>query len=247
MEQGESELQRSLPDLALSGFIAGLDIGFGPLAMGVVAGRLHAAFHLSLAQALFFGSFLYPLGFVFVVMGKSELFTENTLTPVAGILAGQGSLGKLVRRWAIVLGCNVAGTVAFSLFAAHTGVVFDQYKPLYRAMGLNLVDHSFLQALLAGIFGGWLVALMAWLIQAAKSNLAQIVLIYLLTYLLVGLQLYHCVIGSIEVLLGMFADAPITWARWFTGFLLPAVIGNTIGGVILVTALKGFQARSRQA
>lgn len=246
VEAGETELQRSPLDLGLSGLVAGLDIGFGPLAMAVVAGRLHEAFHMAQAQALFLSSFLYPLGFIFVVVGRSELFTENTLTPVAGILSGEGTIGKLLRRWAVVLGCNVVGTIVFSLFAAHTAIVFDPYRAIYRAMGLALVDHSFLQAVLAAVFGGWLVALMAWLLQATKGGVAHILVIYVVTYLLVGLQLYHCVIGSIEVLLGMFAGAPITWERWFTAFLAPAVIGNTIGGVIFVTGLKGVQARSRR-
>jgi formate/nitrite transporter FocA (FNT family) len=245
VKAGEVELQRGPKDLALSGFIAGLDIGFGPLAMAVVAGRLHEAFHLAMAQTLFFGSFLYPLGFVVVVMGQSELFTENTLTPVAGLLAGEGSVGKLAKRWAIVLACNTVGTVVFSLVAAHTSIVFAPYGPIYRAMGMPLVSHSFLQATLAAVFGGWLVALMAWLIEATRGSLTHLIIIYMLTYLLVGLDLYHCVIGSIDVLLAMFAGAPITWARWLTAFLAPAVVGNAIGGVIFVTGLKAFQARSR--
>lgn len=139
VEEGEKELQRSLPDLMVSGLIAGLDIGFGPLAMAVVAGRLHESFHLPVAQAIFLGGFLYPLGFIVVVLGQSELFTENTLTPVAGLLAGEGTLGKLARRWAAVLTCNVVGTVAFSLFASHTEIVFTPYKAIYRDMGLALV------------------------------------------------------------------------------------------------------------
>lgn len=246
VEAGEAELQRSWPDLAVSGFIAGLDIGFGPLAMAVVAGRMHESFGLNVHQAIFLGSFLYPLGFIFVVMGRSELFTENTLTPVAGLLAGEGNVPKLLRRWTAVLTCNVVGTVVFSLFAAHVGQVFaTAYKPIYRAMGMELVSHSFLQAVLAGVFGGWLVALMSWLVESSKNVVARILFIYITTYLLVALQLYHCIIGSIEVLLGMLAGAPIDVLRWLTAFLLPAVIGNTLGGVILVTALKGYQSRSR--
>ena len=108
VEEGEAELQRPLLDLTISGLIGGLDIGFGPLAMGVVTGRLHAAFHLTIEAALFWGNFLYPLGFVIVIMGKAELFTENTLTPVAGLLSGVGSLDKLLRRWAIILATNIA-------------------------------------------------------------------------------------------------------------------------------------------
>ena len=175
--------------------MAGLDIGFGPLALAVVAGRLHAAFHMSLATAIFLGGFLYPLGFIVVILGKSELFTENTLTPVAGLLTGEGRLGKLAQRWGLVLASNVVGTVIFALFVAHVGVVFDPYKAVYRELGLALVDHSFLQAALAGVLGGWLVALTAWLLKTVQGGTAHLMIIYIITYLLVGLQLYHCIIG----------------------------------------------------
>lgn len=87
---------------------------------------------------------------------------------------------------------------------------------------------------------------MAWLVEATKGHATHFLLIYLITYLLVALGLYHSIIGSIEVLMAMFAGAPITWTLWFTAFLAPAVLGNTIGGVIFVTGLKGIQARSRQ-
>ncbi|GAC1333348.1 MAG: formate/nitrite transporter family protein [Chloroflexota bacterium] len=244
VEQGGDELERSLLDLVLSGLIAGLDIGFGPLAMGVAAGRLHSLLHLSVAQALFFGSFLYPLGFIFVIAGRSELYTENTLAPLAGILTGTGTLTKVARRWGVVLACNIAGTILFSLLVAHTSVVFSPYKAIYQTMGLDLTKQPFLQAVLAGVFGGWLVALLSWLLQSTEGSAAHFLITYVVTYLLVALTLYHCVIGSIEVLLAMFAGAPITWADWFLKFLAPAVVGNTIGAVVFVTGLKGFQARS---
>ncbi len=244
VERGNAELQRPIVDLTVSGLIGGLDIGFGPLAMAVIAGRLHESFHMSLATAIFLGSFLYPLGFVVVILGKSELFTENTLTPVAGLLTGGGTIGKLAKRWAVVLTANIAGAIIFSALVAHSTIVFDPYKAVYREMGLPLVNHPFWQAMLAGVFGGWLIALTAWLIEAVEGGATRLLIIYLVTYLVVGLQLYHCIIGSIEVLLAMFAGAPITWLSWLSAFLIPAVIGNVIGGVTFVTGLRGFQARS---
>ncbi len=244
VERGEVELQRPIVDLAVSGLIGGLDIGFGPLAMAVVAGRLHESFHMSLATAIFLGSFLYPLGFIVVILGKSELFTENTLTPVAGLLAGEGTIGKLAKRWTVVLTANIVGAIIFCALAAHSTIVFDPYKAVYREMGLPLVSHPFLQAMLAGVFGGWLIALTAWLIETVEGGAARLLIIYIVTYLVVGLQLYHCIIGSIEVLLAMFAGASITWMSWLTAFLAPAVIGNVIGGVTFVTGLRGVQARS---
>jgi len=130
------------------------------------------------------------------------------------------------------------------LLAAHVEVVFNQYKVVYRAMGMPLVSHSFLQATLAAVLGGWLIALTAWLLEAVEGGAASLLIVYIITYLLIALQLYHCVIVSIEVLMAMFAGAPISWLRWFTGFLAPAVVGNVIGGVTFVTCLRGFQARS---
>lgn len=242
--QGATELERTALDLAFSGLIAGLDIGFGPLAMAVVAGRLHVLLHLSLVQAVFFGGFLYPLGFVFVIAGRSELYTENMLTPLAGVLSGSGTFAKVARRWGIVLLCNLIGVIIFSVLVAHTSIVFDPYRQIYQTMGLELTKHSFFAAMMAGIFGGWLVALLSWLLQATEGSSAHFLITYVVTYLLVALALYHCVIGSIEVLLAMFAGAPITWLDWLTEFLAPAVLGNTVGAVVFVTGLKGFQARS---
>lgn len=241
-EEGEDILRRSVFDLSISGLIAGLDIGFGPLAMSVFAGRLHALFHVTVEQALFYGAFLYPLGFVFVIMGKSELFTEDTLAPVAGMLHDVRNVGMLIRSWIPIAGSNIAGAIIFSLFISQIGPVWSEYQPIYRAMGTPLVSQSFLQALLAAILAGWLVALIGWLIESTKGSIVHFFIIYVIAYLLVALTLFHSIIGSIEVLVAMFAGAPITWGDWLTRFLVPALIGNAIGGAVFVTGLKGFQA-----
>jgi formate/nitrite transporter FocA (FNT family) len=241
-EEGQDILERSALDLTLSGLIAGLDIGFGPLAMAVMAGRLHQVFHVSVDQAIFYGAFLYPLGFVFVIMGKSELFTEDTLAPVAGLLADSRNIGLLIRSWIPIATANIVGAIGFSLLIAQVGPVWTQYLPIYRAMGTPLVSQPFLQALLAAILAGWLVALIGWLIESTKGSIVHFFIIYVIAYLLIALTLFHSIIGSIEVLTAMFAGAPITWLDWLTRFLIPALIGNAIGGAVFVTGLKGFQA-----
>lgn len=246
VEKGEAKLQRGNWDLALSGLIAGLDISLGALAMAVLAGKLHTIFRLPLKEALFIGAFLYPVGFVVVILGRSELFTENTLAPVAGLLHGEGSFVNLARYWLLIYATNIMGAILFSLLIAHVAVVFSPYRAAYRAIGSALVQNPFHEVLLAGIIAGWLVALIAWLVEAVEGNLTHLLIIYVLAYLIVGLSLAHCVIGSTEVLLAMFAGAPITWGAWLGSFLLPTTIGNIIGGVTFVTALKGFQAASGQ-
>jgi formate-nitrite transporter family protein len=244
-EEGEQHLDRTSWDLMLSGLIAGLDISFGALAMGVVAGRLHDTFGFKPDQALFLGGFAYPIGFVIVIMGKSELFTENTLAPVAGMMRGEGKVFDLLRTWALIYVTNIVGTVGFALLVSHASQVFTPYRSVYQSMAVPLVQQPFLQAVLAAVFAGWLVALIAWLTQAADSSISQFFIIYVLAYLLVGLSLFHSIIGSTEVLLGIMAGAPgVTVGTWLGRFLLPVTLGNIIGGVGFVTCLKGFQARS---
>lgn len=241
-EAGVREVHRSSLDLSISGLIAGLDIGFGPLAMAVAAGRLHTAFHLPIDAAIFLGSFLYPLGFVFVILGKSELFTESTLAPVAGVLGHTSRVPDLLRTWVLILAFNMVGTIIFSVLASHVAVVFDPYRPIYRAMGMPEVRQSFGQAVLAGILAGWLVALIGWLIETTRGSIVHFIEIYAIGFIITSLTLLHSVIGSVEVLLAMFAGAPITWGTWLLVFLTPTVLGNIIGGVFFVTGLKGFQA-----
>jgi formate/nitrite transporter FocA (FNT family) len=175
-------------------------------------------------------------------MGKSELFTEDTLAPVAGMLADYRKIGMLISSWIPIATANIVGAVAFSLFISQIGPVWQDYRPIYRAMGTPLVSQPFLQALLAAILAGWLVALIGWLIQSTKGSIVHFFLIYVIAYLIVALALIHSIIGSIEVLTAMFAGAPITWVDWITRFLIPALIGNAIGGVVFVAGLKGFQA-----
>lgn len=241
-EAGVEEVERSSLDLAISGLIAGLDIGFGPLAMAVAAGRLHDSFHLSLKASILLGSLLYPLGFVFVILGKSELFTESTLAPVAGVISDLRKLPGLFRTWALILTFNIAGTILFSLLASHISVVFTPYHEIYRAIATPAVQQPFLQAMLAGVLAGWLVALIGWLIETTRGSIVHFIEIYVVGFLIVALGLLHSIIGTVEVLMGMFAGAPITWGTWLESFLAPVVLGNVIGGVFFVTGLKGFQA-----
>jgi formate/nitrite transporter FocA (FNT family) len=244
MEKGEVKLQRPTLDLVFSGLVAGLDISFGALAMAIVAGRLHQSFGLHLKAALLLGAFFYPLGFLVVILGRSELFTENTLTPVAGLLRAEGTVLGLARYWSIVYCTNIVGVVLFSLLVSHIDVAFTPYLGSYRAIGTPLVAQPFLQSMLAGVLAGWLVALIAWLVEATHGDLAHILVIYVTAYLIAGLGLFHCIIGSAEVLLAMFAGAPITWDDWLLRFLAPVTLGNIIGGAVFVTVLKGVQAKA---
>jgi formate/nitrite transporter FocA (FNT family) len=239
--EGAHELHRRTPDLAVSGLIAGLDIGFGPLAMAFVAGHLTG--HVEPAIAFLIGALLYPIGFTFVVLGRSELFTEQTLTPVVALFAGKGSLANLLRYWSVVFLMNQVGVALFALGLANAGPIVADYLPIYDDAVRKLLAPDFRYVVLSAIAAGWVIAILAWLIEVVDSSLARIVCIWVASIFIVLGPLHHSIVGSGEVLVAVFRGQA-TVADWLVRFLLPATLGNVIGGVVFVSGLKWAQTRS---
>jgi formate/nitrite transporter FocA (FNT family) len=237
LEGAEDELERPASELGLSGFAAGLAIGFSFLAVSLVSSRMSPENH-AIAAAL-----SYPIGFVFVVMAAHQLFTENTLEPVIPLLEKRDmrSLRQLVRLWAIVLPANLIGAAVFSLVIAHTRALDpDLAGPMLNVAreatkgGAGLVFYK-------AIWAGWLVALMAWILNSTRNGMAQIVLIWLTTAPIAAFGFKHSIAGATEAFYrGWLGDAP--WSELWLGFELPALLGNIVGGVVLVALVNHGQA-----
>ncbi|QIN78385.1 hypothetical protein GBA65_07440 [Rubrobacter marinus] len=99
------------------------------------------------------------------------------------------------------------------------------------------LEPGFWTLTLKAVFGGWLVALVAWVVSACRDTISQAFSIYVLSFLIPAAGLAHCIAGSTEVLMSVFAGETPLW-DFFSGFLAPATLGNTIGGVVLVTLLN---------
>lgn len=226
---GREELGRASVGLGLSGLAAGLNISFSAVALGAV-GALTGG--VGLAAAL-----LYPIGFLIVILGRSQLYTENTVTPVAVVLTRFSSLPNMLRLWVVIFVANVFGTALFAATVVYGEVLpSSTFGVLFEEVAQKL-EHGFWNSTLKAVLGGWLVALMAWLVAASKDTISQVFFIYVLAFLIPAGGLIHCIAGSSEVLISVFAGE-ITFSEYLGGFLLPATLGNTIGGVFLVALLN---------
>jgi formate/nitrite transporter FocA (FNT family) len=229
VEDGQEELGRASAGLALSGLAAGLNISFSAVALGIV-GALTSG--VGLAAAL-----LYPIGFLIVILGRSQLFTENTVTPVAVVLTKFSVLPNMLRLWVAVFVGNILGAVLFAAVVVYGEVLpSSAFGVLFEEVAGKL-DHSFWNTTLKAVLGGWLVALMAWLVAASRDTISQVFLIYVLAFLIPAGGLVHCIAGSSEVLMSVFAGET-TILEYLGSFLLPATLGNIIGGLFLVTLLN---------
>ncbi len=182
----------------------------------------------------------YSLGFLIVILGRQQLFTENTLTAVLPVLARRNwsSLMRMLRLWGIVLAANLTGPHIIAWTLANTGVFGPETRDAMTHIARITIAVTPGEAVLRGIFAGWLIAMLVWM-RAAVDN-GQIPLIVIVTYF-VGLGGFtHIIAGSVEVLY-LVMSGSLGWFHHLLGYMLPVLVGNTIGGVSLVAFLNHAQ------
>jgi formate/nitrite transporter FocA (FNT family) len=231
--EGEIELERPMISLGLSALAAGLSMGASLAGEGLIRSMLPDAAWRPLAV-----SFGYTLGFLIVILGRQQLFTENTITVILPLLDGDDKLkklGQVLRLWAVVLVANIAGAAAFAFAAAHSSIFSAEVRSTFVDIGKEAVAPGFGSILLRGIASGWLIALMVWMLPGADTTRPFVVLI--ITYF-VGLGSFsHIIAGSVEAIY-LVATGDLSWLGYLGGFLLPVFIGNVIGGSSLVALLN---------
>lgn len=236
IEEADAELARPAAALLLSGLTAGLDLGFSAFALAIVGSLLRDVVSRGVLDLL--EGLLYPIGFVFVVLGRSALFTEHTTLAVQPVLAGRASVGQLLRLWGLVLAANLAGGAIFAWFGTSLGRSLSVIEPAaVEHMASSLVKISAGGMLLSAIAAGWIMGLLSWLTSACRDTTSQILVIVLCTFFIGVAGLHHSIAGSIEVLMGIFTGAAVGWDEYLR-FLGIAILGNAIGGSVFVALLK---------
>jgi formate/nitrite transporter FocA (FNT family) len=236
LRPAEQEIRRPAAALLWSALAAGLVIGFSPLASAFLAQVASDPYKHAAAAAA------YPLGFIFVIIARSELFTENTLVPVIPLLERPDlkTFGRVARVWVLLLGGNLVGTLIFALALAWTSLLQPPVASELLSLARVATTGGFPEIAYAAVFAGWLMALLAWLLASTTSTLAQIVLIWLCTAPISALHFRHSIVGSTEAFYrAILGDA--SWWAMVGGFVTPAVLGNAVGGVLLVALLNHSQ------
>lgn len=235
LQEGEDELERTSHALAWSALAAGISMGLSLMAQGALRHHLPDAEWRPLVTALG-----YSVGFIAVTLGRQQLFTETTLTAMLPYLhhTRRHVLLNVLRLWTVVFFANIAGAFLFAWTAAWTSTFSPELSRTFAEIGAEKVRHDFATAFVKGIFGGWLIALMVWLMPSAHG--ARIWVILVITWCLAATELTHIIAGSVDVLFAVMSG-DVSWWTYVTRFLLPVFLGNSIGGIVLVAALNHAQ------
>jgi formate/nitrite transporter FocA (FNT family) len=235
LSEGEDELKRSSSALFWSGLAAGLSMGFSLIAEGVLKTYLPSEAWTPLVS-----KFGYSLGFLIVILGRQQLFTENTLTPILPLLKYKDgeTLLQVLRLWVTVLIANMLGALAVAWVLARSPAFDAPVRQTFIEIGRESLGHPFWTVFLRGIFAGWLIALIVWLLPFAET--ARVWVIILLTYVVGVAKLSHVVAGAIDAFV-VAASGVVGWGKVVGGFLVPALLGNIVGGVLLVAVVNHAQ------
>jgi len=237
LETGLKEYNRSDLGLFLSSLSAGLEVGFSILIIGII----HTLFksESTTGQLAVMMALVYPIGYIFVIIGRSELFTEHTTLATIPVMNGQASLAGLARLWLIVYVGNLAGGYLFgSISLVFNGEMHLIGKDFFYFVSEKMLKYSVGATLISSIMAGWLMGMLSWLLSSAQDTFSRVVMIFLVTFLISIAGLHHCIVGSIEVFMAFFAEANKITLGEFLKFQGLATLGNIIGGVFLVAMVK---------
>jgi formate/nitrite transporter FocA (FNT family) len=193
------------------------------------------------SAAQFISLIFYPMGFMAVILGRGQLFTENTLYPVALILAERRHFLATARLWGIVFPSNVAGAFVFALLAARTRALQPDTLHALAQLGTQAASLPTRHIFWSAVVGGWMIAMVAWLVSGSHSITGSVAVIWALTFIVGAGHFAHCIATSGEILSAVLAHgvSPGGYGRW----LLAATSGNILGGVVLVTLLEYGQVK----
>jgi formate/nitrite transporter FocA (FNT family) len=233
--EGDKELERPASALLWAAIAGGLSMGFSFVTEALLRAHLPDVEWRPLITKLG-----YPVGFLIITLGSQQLFTENTITPIVPLLVSRTAekLRKVAMLWSVVLLGNLVGALLFAALIGLTDVFEPKVHVAFTAIGQEAIRSGFLTTFARGIFAGWLIALMVWMLPAASTN--QVAVVSIMTWIVGVGGLAHIIVGSVEVLY-LVVTAQASLGTYFIGFMIPALLGNVIGGLVLVTWLNHAQ------
>ena len=234
--EGQEVYKRSTSSILLSSLTAGLEIGFSYLLM---CSMFYYYTDKMPEEGLFkILAFVYPLGFILVVLGQSILFTEQTSLLTLPVLNRQRDLKSLLRLWGLVILGNLIGGYLIGMVLIWIGPklgIFDHET--IRAIGEHVAHYESWVIVVSAILAGWMMGLLSWLITSSKDTISRIVIIFIITATMAFTGLHHSIIGNIEIFTAMIVGSEVTFPEYLRVQSL-ALLGNAIGGAFFVALLK---------
>jgi formate/nitrite transporter FocA (FNT family) len=231
VSEGAQRLHRTWREILTTGFAGGLEVATGVLAFFAVVHETGS--HL-------LGGLAFSIGFIALLLARSELFTEGFLVPVTAVVAGRASAGQLAKLWGGTLVANLAGgwLVTWLIISA-----FPQLGRTAVESATTFVDAPLtIRAVCLALLAGSTMTLMTRMQHGTTSDPAKIVAAVGGGVLLAGLSLFHSILDSLIIFAGIHAGGPFGYGDWLAWFWYTALL-NMAGGLLVVTVLRLLRSK----
>ncbi len=236
IHEGEEMFKIKNMAIFLSAVIAGLEIGFSYILICTLYDLLGGSLEESTVFRVF--GLVYPVGFILVILGKSALYTEQTSLLALPVLNGQRSILEMLRIWGLVISGNLIGGILFTLLigtiAPHLGMFT---LDTIASVGHHVLDYDAWLLFVSAVMAGWLMGLLTWLLQSTETSLTRMVIVFMITGVIGFVGFHHSIVGNIEAFGAyLYADSVSVWD--YLWFLVLALVGNGVGGAVVVGLFK---------
>jgi formate/nitrite transporter FocA (FNT family) len=231
VSEGAQRLHRTWREVLTTGLAGGLEVATGVLAMFAVVHETGS--HL-------LGGLAFAIGFIALLLARSELFTEGFLVPVTAVVAGRASGAQLAKLWGGTLVANLAGGWVFTWIIVRA---FPQLGRTAVESATTFVHAPLgLRAVCLALLAGSTLTLMTRMQHGTTSDPAKIVAAVAGGFLLAGLSLFHSILDSLIIFAGIHAGAPFGYGAWLAWFWYTALL-NMAGGLLVVTVLRLLRSK----
>lgn len=239
---GHSKTKIPSSKLFILALLAGFYIAIGGLLAITVGGGVPEIQAANPGLQKFIFGAVFPLGLILVVVAGAELFTGNTALMIPGIITKKVRYRDLFKNWVIVYIGNFIGSIILAYFFAYKTEVFSVNPWLDHVIniGTKKVTSDTFVIFIKAIACNWLVCLAIWLAIAAKNLSGKILGIWFPIMGFVAMGFEHCVANMFFVPTAIFYGAPISWSEFMINNLIPATLGNIIGGGVFVGMIYGY-------
>lgn len=242
-EEGRRRLSMPLLEQAATGFIAGVTIIFGIVALGVTDALIAPDLGPGVARVA--GALAFGIGVVFLVVGRSELFSENFFDPVAAALdeGGTAVWGRLLRLWASILLLNlIGGGLLVALLTVDGALPAGAAQSLVH-VAEDIAAKTWEATLVRAILAGALITLLSYMLSACNTVAARILVSFIVGFFLALGPFDHVIVSALHLLFGIWDSGAVHYEDLWRNLAL-STVGNLGGGLFLITLTHSAQVKA---
>lgn len=235
--------------LLVSAMLAGAFIAIGGILSLIVGYGFPGITESNPSLQRLLSGVMFPIGLILVVVLGAELFTGNNAMLIPGYMKRNYTLSAVIRNWSIVYIGNLIGAVAFTwLLVYFAGLTAGEpYHSAIINIGMAKTSMTWPVVLVKGIGANWFVCLGVWLALSGSNFFEKALGCWLPVMAFVALGYEHSIANMFYLPLAMMEGAPLTIDICLTNNILPATIGNIIGGALFVGCLHTYLHHKKNA